>query len=188
MKAATEREGKSVSRLDRKKDHCSDCGRESISMVTTMMFSPLIFTPIFTRFISSFYFPPLQCLCPLLLHHQSSLHGFKLNSVIFFVELIKRCSELSVCVCVCVHAYACTHSSLHCQKGKGNYPRAKQNEMLIMRFGTSCYYFFQSERSCLLDSLVKLSNYKISLTACLKCIRSCQSFSVRISYLQVAWM
>lgn len=40
MRAAKEREGrkKSISRLDREKDESSDWERESISMVTTVMF------------------------------------------------------------------------------------------------------------------------------------------------------
>lgn len=69
------REKKSVSRLDREKDESSDWERESISMVTTVMFfffSLPFPTPIFTRLISSIFCSLFSCLCPSLLHHQSS--------------------------------------------------------------------------------------------------------------------
>lgn len=79
------------------------------------------------------------------------------------LHLIKRSSVFIRCVRIVLrvweHAYPCTHSSLQCQIGKRNEPRARHNEMLIICFGGSCYffYFFSSPFwTCLSDSsLVK---------------------------------
>lgn len=60
------------------------------------------------------------------------------------LHLIKRSSVLIRCVTIVLrvwgHAYLCTRSSLQCQIGKRNEPRARHNEMLIICFGGSCYF------------------------------------------------
>lgn len=139
---------KSISRLDWRKDESSDWGRELFLWLQPWCF--FFFSP-------SPHPPSLPVSSPPVISPSSNVyvpccytisHLFKVfnrSQSFSMLHLIKRSSVFIRCVRIVLrvweHAYPCTHSSLQCQIGKRNEPRARHNEMLIICFGGSCYFF-----------------------------------------------
>lgn len=150
---------KSVSRLDREKDESSDWGRESISMVTTVMFF-FFFPPsphphLYPSHLLSF-FPPssnVSVSCCYTISHLLMVFNWSSNwSHFLCCVLIKRSSELIKSVkSVC----GWMHMRVHYNPKRGaerelNKPRIRHNELLIMCFGGSWHPFFLFCVNCLI--------------------------------------